>query len=103
MCPFELCFSPDICPGIGESYGSSIFSFFKEPPYSTGYSKTDRERQILYDITYMWNLKKKKRVKINLSTKQRITDVENKCLPGLWGGGVNWETDIDICIPHCIK
>ena len=28
--------------------------------YHTKWSKPDRERQILYDITYMWNLKKKK-------------------------------------------
>ena len=26
--------------------------------YHTEWSKSDRERQILYDITYMWNLKK---------------------------------------------
>ena len=25
--------------------------------YHTEWSKSDRERQILYDITYMWNLK----------------------------------------------
>ena len=28
--------------------------------YHTKWSKSDRERQISYDITYMWNLKKKK-------------------------------------------
>ena len=27
--------------------------------YHAKWSKSDRERQILYDITYMWNLKKK--------------------------------------------
>ena len=27
--------------------------------YSTKWSKSDRERQTSYDITYMWNLKKK--------------------------------------------
>ena len=26
--------------------------------YHTKWSKSDRERQISYDITYMWNLKK---------------------------------------------
>ena len=31
-------------------YGSSIFSFLR-------YSKSERDRQIPYDITYMWNLK----------------------------------------------
>ena len=28
--------------------------------YHTKWSKSDRERQISFDITYMWNLKKKK-------------------------------------------
>ena len=28
--------------------------------YHTKWSKPDRERQISYDITYMWNVKKKK-------------------------------------------
>ena len=27
--------------------------------YNTKWSKSDRERQISYDITYMWSLKKK--------------------------------------------
>ena len=31
--------------------------------------KSDRERQISYDISYMWNLKR--RVPMNLSTKQK--------------------------------
>ena len=34
----------------------------------TEWSKSDRERQISYDVTYMWNLKKS--VQMNLSTKQ---------------------------------
>ena len=33
------------------------------------WSKPDRERQISYDIAYMWNLKKK--IQINLFTKQK--------------------------------
>ena len=28
--------------------------------YHTEWSESDRERQISYDTTYMWNLKKKK-------------------------------------------
>ena len=32
-------------------------------------SKSDRERQISYDITYMWNLKKM--IQINLFTKEK--------------------------------
>ena len=37
--------------------------------YHTKWSKPDREKQISYDITYMWDLKKK--LQINLFTKQR--------------------------------
>ena len=45
--------------------------------YHTEWSKPDRERQISYDITYMWNLKKN--LQTNLFTKQRLThDIENK-------------------------
>ena len=40
--------------------------------YPTKLSKPDRERQISYDITYMWNLKKKM-IQMNLFTKQKET------------------------------
>ena len=39
--------------------------------YHTECSKPDRERQISYDITYMWNLKKM--IQMNLFTKQKQT------------------------------
>ena len=35
----------------------------------TEWSKSDRERQISYDITYMWNLKKI--IQMNFHTKQK--------------------------------
>ena len=35
-----------------------------------------RERQISYDIIYMWNLKKKK-IQMNLLNQNRLTDIEN--------------------------
>ena len=41
-------------------------------------SVMDWERQISYGITYMWNLKK--RLQMNLSTKQTVTDGENKLI-----------------------
>ena len=34
--------------------------------------KSDKEKQI-YDIAYMWNLKKKKKIQMNLFTKQKQT------------------------------
>ena len=36
--------------------------------YHTKWSKSERERQILYDITFMWNLKM---AQMNLSTKPK--------------------------------
>ena len=39
----------------------------------TGWSKSDREREILYDIPYVWNLKIND---TNELTKQRLTDLE---------------------------
>ena len=35
--------------------------------------KSDRERQIPYDITRVWNLKKEKMIHMNLFTKQKPT------------------------------
>ena len=45
--------------------------------YHTKWSKPDRERQISYDIAYMWNLKKKK-IQMNLFTKQKETHRDRK-------------------------
>ena len=38
-----------------------------------------RQRQI-YDTTYMWNLKKKQTIQMNLFIKQRLRDLENKLM-----------------------
>ena len=52
-----------------------------------------RERQILYDIAYMWNLKKK--VQMNLQKKQGHR-CKNLQLPsGKGGRGINWEIGIE--------
>ena len=46
--------------------------------YHTKWSKPDRERQTSYDITYMWNLKKKKKYKwTHIQNRNRPTDIEN--------------------------
>ena len=53
--------------------------------------KSDRARQILYDITYMWNLKKI--VQMNLFTKQKQTHRHRKQTYGYQResrGGINW-------------
>ena len=55
------------------------------------------ERQIPYDVTYMWNLIKKPK---NLFPKQRLTDTENKLMvkEGERWGGINEEVGINIYI-----
>ena len=45
--------------------------------YHTEWSKSDRERQILYDITYMWNLKRWYKLTC-LQNGNRLTDFKNK-------------------------
>ena len=42
-------------------------------------SFTDRERQISYDIAYMWNFKKWYKGTY-LQNRSRVTDVENKLM-----------------------
>ena len=46
----------------------------------TEWSKPDRERQISYEITYMWNLKKKKYIYkwIYIQKRNRPTNIESK-------------------------
>ena len=46
----------------------------------TEWSKSDTERQISYDITYMWNLKKKGYKWTYLQNRSRVTDVGNKLM-----------------------
>ena len=46
-------------------------------------SKSERERQIPYDVTYMWNLKKI--VQMNLSVKQTRRHRDQTC--SCQGGG----------------
>ena len=54
--------------------------------YHTKWSKSEWERQISYDITYMWNLKKV--IQKDSFTKQRLTDIENKLtVTNVWDGG----------------
>ena len=41
--------------------------------YHNKWSKSERGRQISYDITHMWNLISKKMIQMNLFTKQKQT------------------------------
>ena len=56
--------------------------------YHTKWSKSDRERQILYDITYMWNIKRWYKW-IYLQNRKRLTDMENKLMVTKGEGGRN--------------
>ena len=61
----------------------------------TKWSKPDREKQILYDITYMWNLKNNTNECI--CKTETDSDIENKLVvtEGERGGGTNWEFGIN--------
>ena len=52
--------------------------------YHTKWSKSDRERQISHDVTYMWNLKNK--MQLTLFTKQKQTHRHGKQTHGYQRG-----------------
>ena len=60
--------------------------------YHTKWSQSDTERQIAYDTTYMWNLKKTneqtKMIQINLFTKQKETHRHRKQIYSYQSGEV---------------
>ena len=74
----------------------------------TEWSKTEREKEILYINAYMWNQEKRNRW-TGLQGRNRDTDVDNKRMDTKggkpWGGsaGMNWEFGIDLYTPICIK
>ena len=70
----------------------------------TEWSKSEREKQILCNITYMWNLEKWYRWTY-LQSRNRDRDVENGDMAtrGEEGGGMKWENGIDIYTLLCIK
>ena len=62
-------------------------------------SKSEKERQLPYDFTDMWNLKCDTKCTY-LQSRNRLTDAENRAVvvkgEGA-GGGVSWEFGISIC------
>ena len=65
--------------------------------------KSERERQIPYDVTYTWNLK----YDMNISTKQKQTHRHREQTCGCQGGGgvgvgKDWEIGISRCKILCI-
>ena len=70
MYVFELEFTMEYYSAIKKEWNNAICSHMDGPrEYHTKWSKSDRERQISYDVTYMWN--PKKMVQMNLFTKQK--------------------------------
>ena len=71
-----------MCSGVllshGREWNNAICSNMDGPrDCHTGGSRSDKERQISCDVTYMWNIKKR------VQNRSRVTDVENKLwLPG---------------------
>ena len=55
------------------------------------WNKSDRDREISYDIAYMWNLKKWYKWTY-LQNRNRVTDVENKLMVTK-GGKQGWGRD----------
>ena len=73
-----------------KEWGNVICSNMDGPrDYHTKWSKSDRERRIPYDITYMWNLKRKRYKWTYLQNRNRPTDIEKKLIvtKGKRGGG----------------
>ena len=64
--------------------------------YHTKWSKSDRGRQISYDIAYMHNLKKRYKWTY-LQNRNRQTDLENKFMV-MRGrrGRIDWEFEINM-------
>ena len=64
--------------------------------YRAGWGGLDRERQISYDVPYMWNLKKT--IQMNLFVEQGQTHKLKERIYGYrvgGGGGIEWEVGID--------
>ena len=75
---------------IKKEWNTAICSNMDGPRgYHTKWSKSDRERQISHDITYMWNLKT--RIQMNLFTKEKYTHRLRKQTYGYQRGKVGGE------------
>ena len=68
-----------------KEWNNAIYSNMDGPrDHHIKWSKSDRERQILYDSTYVWNLKKL--ILMNLFTKQKQTHRLREQTYGYQGG-----------------
>ena len=70
----------------------------------TEWSKSEREKQVSYTNTYMWNLEKWYGWTY-LQGRNRDAEVENGWVD-MEGGevaGTNWETEMEVRAPPCVK
>ena len=66
------------CPAIKKEWDSAICNNMDRPGgHYSPWSKSDRERHILCDITYPWNLKHNRPVNITPTKRNRLADAEN--------------------------
>ena len=72
--------------------------------YYTEWSKSERERQILYINAYVWNLERQYQWSYMQSSKGD-TDVKKRILDsvGEGEGGMIWEYSIETCILLYVK
>ena len=72
---------------IKNEWNNAICSNMDRPrDYHINWSKSERERQIPYDITYVWNLKYDTKWTY-LQNRNRLTDIENKLMVTKWEAG----------------
>ena len=65
----------------------------------TEWSKSEREKQILYINAYIWNLEKWYRWSY-LQSRNKDTDVENKRMDNKGEGGVGWIGKFELTYLH---
>ena len=72
--------------------------------YYTEWSKSEREKQILYITAYIWNLEKWYQWTY-LPGRNRDADVENGLVDSVGKGecGMNWESSIESYTSPCVK
>ena len=65
-------------------------------------SKSDRKRQILYDIVYIWNVKSDTN-EVNLQNGNKLTYIENKLIAIKWERRGFWIRNLGLkCIHYYI-
>ena len=108
--PNELFGQPNVYNGVllnhKKERNNAICSNMDVPrDYHTKRRKSERERQIPYDVTYMWNLKDDTMEPI-YETETESTDIENRLVVAKGeeiGGGMEWEVGVSKHKLLCIE